>query len=312
MADSITTHLVQVCLPIAIAKLLASIIIPVAPFHLDLAQRAVKSAEAQTKTVEIIVVEDKEQRGAAWARNKGIEKASAPFTIFLDADDEIQTEFVEKTVIQWLQREHELTYVYTDWRLGDTETIRYHDGGNYFELGMYHIITTLIPTQAAKRISFDTSLPTLEDEDYYFQLATMGFCGKRTPECLVYYHAAQGRSGSNPARPTQRDLIKQAHKIFWQRYGVYKHMACNCGKGSKRNLQVVGTPEKDFVIAMPLYSPAKREGRATGYKYPRSVMGQPMYVHPADIQANPNWWRVVADPKDINPDVGRVMELVNA
>jgi len=114
MADSITTHLVQVCLPIAIAKLLASIIIPVAPFHLDLAQRAVKSAEAQTKTVEIIVVEDKEQRGAAWARNKGIEKASAPFTIFLDADDEIQTEFVEKTVIQWLQREHELTYVYTD------------------------------------------------------------------------------------------------------------------------------------------------------------------------------------------------------
>lgn len=48
---------------------------------------AVSSAEAQTVPTNIIVVEDENQRGPAWARNCGIRKSNNRYVAFLDADD---------------------------------------------------------------------------------------------------------------------------------------------------------------------------------------------------------------------------------
>jgi glycosyltransferase involved in cell wall biosynthesis len=50
-------------------------------------QEAKESVNQQSVPTEIIIVEDPQQRGPAWARNKGLENADTRFVAFLDADD---------------------------------------------------------------------------------------------------------------------------------------------------------------------------------------------------------------------------------
>ncbi|WP_321112130.1 glycosyltransferase family 2 protein [Halorussus salinisoli] len=48
---------------------------------------AKSSVDAQSVPTEIVVVEDTDQRGPAWARNRGLERATRRYVAFLDADD---------------------------------------------------------------------------------------------------------------------------------------------------------------------------------------------------------------------------------
>jgi len=54
----------------------------------EFTREAVASVKAQTfQDFEIIVVEDPEQKGPAWARNLGVKKAKGKYLAFLDSDD---------------------------------------------------------------------------------------------------------------------------------------------------------------------------------------------------------------------------------
>jgi glycosyltransferase involved in cell wall biosynthesis len=52
----------------------------------ELLQRCLAALEKQTVPVEIVVVEDKEGRGPAWARNQGVRKAQGQVICFTDDD----------------------------------------------------------------------------------------------------------------------------------------------------------------------------------------------------------------------------------
>lgn len=66
-----------------------SVIIPYSPEHSpeEMLAEAKESVEAQSVRTELIVVEDTNQRGPAWARNVGLDRAETRYVAFLDADD---------------------------------------------------------------------------------------------------------------------------------------------------------------------------------------------------------------------------------
>ena len=66
-----------------------SVVIPYGPEFTSSSSlnRAKQSAIDQSVPTDLIVIEDAESRGPAWARNRGIERAEARYVAFLDADD---------------------------------------------------------------------------------------------------------------------------------------------------------------------------------------------------------------------------------
>lgn len=66
-----------------------SVVIPFSPEHtsVEMLEEAKTSVEQQSIPTETVVVRDESQRGPAWARNRGLERANTRFVAFLDADD---------------------------------------------------------------------------------------------------------------------------------------------------------------------------------------------------------------------------------
>lgn len=284
----------------------ADVIIPISIQHQDKALEAIASAEAQTIPVNVIPLIDYDERGAAWTRNEAVKRGSAPFLTFLDADDVLLSEFMAKTLARWLEKRS--GYVYTDWWRGQNIASA-HEQNDMFD-GMYHIITTLLPRRAFEYVGgFDTTLPTLEDEDLYRRLQSIGLCAWRVPEALVRYRAEYGQSAA------KRDALLPDMEVFFNRRDGHlrgKHM-CNCsnaGAVPPANDSIYGAQIAGDVLAMPLYTPRRVSSPTQqGRTYERPLMGYPIWVNPADIIARPNMWQPVAQQAEINPDIDTVLKL---
>ena len=66
-----------------------SVIIPYSPEHTpeDMLAEAKECVNNQTVETRLLVIKDEEQRGPAWARNVGMERADTRYIAFLDGDD---------------------------------------------------------------------------------------------------------------------------------------------------------------------------------------------------------------------------------
>lgn len=280
---------------------LVSIVIPHAPYHYSIVAQAIAAASAQSLRCEIIPIEDREGRGAGWARNAGVALSDTPFVYFLDADDTIEPHALE-TLLSYYQRGR---YVYSDDQQGDS-IHQTRDCGAYFD-GAWHTVSALIPTAAFHAVGgFDETLPALEDLDFFLRLQAHGICGVRCPHVLVRYTAGGLRSKTFHAQP---DFNTQKQAIYRRWSGAAKKM-CDCATPVS-GIIPDGKMETDILVTAT-YTPRQMIGPVSGrlYPKPRGVSNHQIWVDPRDVDARPNWWQPVRTV-DLTamPDVDTVVRL---
>lgn len=286
---------------------LASIIIPIAPYHQDVADYAIASARAQTIPAEIVTVLDYERNGTGWSRNEGVRQANGLFVVFLDADDVIEPGFIEETVKRWTPGR----YVYTDdWQGDSLHQTPDHDA--YLD-GSWHTVTTLTPKAYIELIGgFDVNLPAIEDLDLYWNLMHNGICGVRCPKPLVHYSPHGQRSYQFWQRPDVETIKKRVKERY--------PMAKSCCGGAVKAPALPQEPEEGMILVQALYSGRKEwghkpDGTTFLYNRPRGQHDYKMHVWPADADAHPELWQIIDMPPDkesiaaLTPDVDTVMQL---
>lgn len=306
-----------------------SIIIPVGVGHEEAVKDALHSVEGQTHRYwECIVIDDtpenrlrghltgfewvklyttKGAQGAGVARNVGLQRAQAPFVVFLDADDMLKPDFLTETLKAY---RHNGKYAYTDWLTHDRMTNwQVHETPNYSfeavkERPSLHPITALIPRRWALDVGgFDERMPAFEDTDFFMKLFVKGYCGIRVPKPLLIYNLDSGtrRKVSNDYRDTFHQLLKK-------RYGAYmEEKTMCCVQPPKGKAAVAPTLENaaeyketygDMVLAQltgrfVAEAPIEFRGPATRAYYGRRAKGDIFYIWQADLEQSDDTFTAV-------------------
>lgn len=282
------------------------IVIPVGPYHKGLAGDAIASAQAQTFPCEVVVIEDREGRGAGWARNQGWRQGrdSSLFTVFLDADDLLAPTFIAQTLAHY-QPPH---YVYTDWQTEDGDIVRPPDRTDmpgWYQGRVFHTVSVLIPTALLQAVGgFDESLTAMEETDLFLRLRRLGICGVRCPDVLMTYRTRQGQRAKTARETGDGPRI---HDWLKQTYG--DAMACGCAGGGVAASAPQNTQQAGDVLAMSLlpYNRSLR-GFATARRYFASP-GAKLWVNAEDVKLDPTHWALVFDPVDIVPSTDDVLAM---
>jgi glycosyltransferase involved in cell wall biosynthesis len=184
------THMVS-AYPIEI-----SVVVPVGKAHEYLLESIYTCMEGQTfRNWELIIVGDRDlsrpdkpyarflvKRGQPGPKRQlGTEHARGEFVVYLDADDYLHPEALERMLA--MHRQTGL-YVYTDWVVDETDEVQ--ESPDYSsEAGktLLNPVTCLIPKEWVPRW---TAAKHLEDRDFYVRMYQEGHYGVRLPQPLLY------------------------------------------------------------------------------------------------------------------------------
>lgn len=266
-------------------------VIAIAPYHREIAQRAIESAEMQDVDCAVITAYDENMRGAGVARNAAVQRVETRFTVFLDADDWIEPHYVSHCLSAWETNK----YVYTDWY--EDTTLKIAPDCPYTNK-TWHPITTLIPTDWLRRVGgFDESLAGAEDTHLYLKLLSEGCCGKHLGEPLFHYGSEGRRAREFIHSPAYHATMNR----FTNEFGS-KHMSC-CG-ANQTLPQALPEGEPDDVTVLAIWSGnQQKHGPVTGRLYERTGNGKMTKVDPRDLEAAPHWWRLVEPKRAPQPTV---------
>jgi len=239
-----------------------SVIIPVGPGHAKFLPDALNSLLGQTfRNWEAIVIDDSGDgtaklpiatypfvryflsgtgEGAGHARNIGLKHAKAPLTLFLDADDWLAPQALEKMLAAYVESDGK-RYVYSDWVAyehgkppSEQQTLEYQQG--LWLDKMHHAVTALVETEVAREVGFDEKLATWEDWAFFADFAIKGYCGVRVPEPLLIYRVHTGTR----RQVALKNMEKYRNQVL-SRYEGVEVMACGACGGSANTLSQVRT-----------------------------------------------------------------------
>jgi hypothetical protein len=292
---------------------------------MDVATRAVESVKAQTVACASLVYQDDEGRGAGYARNRLLEAVKTPLVAFLDADDTIDPQFAEYCIRVWgtVAGKH---YIYTNWKDGERvhraaapcdmwTTVRvaeipsHEDAADFVREGnmwvrkTWHVVTTVIPTEYARRIGgFDENMTALEDVDFYKRLTISGVCGVHVNAALFNYRSGGQRSIDARVEKDESGLRPEEKMMLYmsQRYGGFT-MGC-CGDNHPIDTNPGEKMDGD-VLAQAQWQGNRRErGTHSGRLYPRASFPKVIYMDPLDIAKRPDLWKRVSSAQTVtNP-----------
>ena len=225
-----------------------SVVIPVGPGHTDIIRDAMDSLEAQSfREWEVIVVNDSGEeldltpwpyatviktagkKGAGYARNRGTEIAKAPEIVYLDADDFLQANALERLLLA--RHHHPNTWVYPDMYVHRANgSIEYYACSDFTAQELWRRgiapVTCLYTKEMWKRVGGFDENSHREDWDFHLRLAKAGICGIRLPEALLTYRHKTGQ------RRISGSIRKEAHTLH-EKYSREELMT-RCGSCGKR------------------------------------------------------------------------------
>lgn len=165
-------------------------------------------------------------QGLAKARNYGVEQAKGEFVLLLDADDQVEPEFVNKS-LEVFRRYANVGWVYS-W-------VRYFDEGKGFfitwnsEFPFLLVHNMLIPICLVRRslylnYGYNKSQMKYGMEDYEGWITMMenGWGGVSIPEVLANYrvrHNSMYHSANDEQRLYLYDIILQNHESLYRKHG---------------------------------------------------------------------------------------------
>jgi hypothetical protein len=235
------------------------VVIPVGPGHERLVHDALDSLLAQTEDDwEAVVANDTgvpldlagypwarvvdlegAGNGPARARNAGIAQARGDLIVCLDADDYLMPRYLERV----LAAHDGKTFVYTDWwQVGQDGQGERKESKDFAPLALLYeglpwTMNSLFSKQAwVEAGGFDPQSGGWEDWDFFFHLATLGYCGTRVAEPLFAYRYWSGQRREDGY--AQREQNAGALRAKWATYiddgGKALEMACGTCGGKKR------------------------------------------------------------------------------
>jgi len=283
---------------------IVSVVIPVGPGHEKSVRDALDSVESQRefRKWEVIVVWDAgdhesddlkrlrkeypyvryvvpghESRGPGYARNRGAEAARAKFLVFLDADDMLMPNFMNRTLEAWGETP---SIIYTDYLgsaiISEAEAEKHRAIGKLRQwtgpdavsvigypsrepqddfdcvaaqsmprFPLYHwcLVTCLIPVAWHNEIGgFDETMESWEDVDYHWRMAWAGKCYARVPEELVMYRFLSGSRRSTASADTEegRQIGRKLLRYIDEKKEHIEMAGCS-GCGGRRSPTVVNT-----------------------------------------------------------------------
>ena len=165
--------------------------------------------------------------GVASARNLGACATKAPYLVFLDADDRLAPDYVDKTASR-LDRGPSLSFV--------SCAVQAFEGASYvwkpagcdalttLTHGSVHISSLMRRTLWDAAGGFDTSLAAYEDLDFWLRASRLGFRGEVLDEALLFYRVrpdSRYRRGIEPATYRRvMSAIVEKHRDFVEAAGL--------------------------------------------------------------------------------------------
>lgn len=308
-------------------KPVVSVIIPVGKGHERIVQRAIDSVHGQTEwRWECIVVNDTGTNirypdtwvkevipklgqgvGAGAARNAGAAIAEGTYLVFLDADDYLLPDYLERVL---LHAKMTGRYVYTDTQLEEAgEFTKVNESREYLSSeavrSQMHPITALIPREWFNKVGgFKEDLPSWEDWDLFIRFAIMGFCGSRLGEALFVYGFDLGHRREIGA--TLSDSLKQRFYETYKPYIEKELDVCKCDEYivSKTIALAEGAGDTEDLIRVVLVKGGSAKAAIIGKskrRYARAQVGDTLLISRQDYEAEPIRFRPIGLEEEIHP-----------
>jgi glycosyltransferase involved in cell wall biosynthesis len=205
---------------------------------------AIESALGQTVPCEVIVVDDGstddsveiarrypvqvaalEHQGVCEARNHGAKMARGDYLLFLDADDVLVAEHVEKCLYALMLASPRIAYAYTPMDLFGSETGRFASrpfSARSLTHSNFVNVSSLIRREAFERVGgFDPEMRVgLEDYELWLRMLDHGYEGIFVDEVALRYRR-HGKSRNHFGESEKKKILERFREKFSRLYDEY-------------------------------------------------------------------------------------------